>query len=170
MSQGHSSVRLGGAAAYLTFLLLAAGSSLGAHPQNLAQTAAAESSSGKSPRPSAVTPSSTKPKLSKPETRHLAVTIDPALEAENRRKLEENAGEDAGRVLLRSVPGEAQVWVEDSLVGKTPLLLILAPGTYPVKLTTLGASAEQRVAVLPRESQVVLIRLRVRYPAEIRLP
>jgi len=108
--------------------------------------------------------------LSKPETRHLAVTIDPALEAENRRKLEENAGEDAGRVLLRSVPGEAQVWVEDSLVGKTPLLLILAPGTYPVKLTTLGASAEQRVAVLPRESHVVLIRLRVRYPAEIRLP
>lgn len=92
------------------------------------------------------------------------------LELANRRQLEEQAGKEAGKLLIGSVPSEADVWIDEMAVGKTPLFLVLHPGTYTVKVYALGTSvAERRVGILPEKSHEVMIKLLVRYPAQIRL-
>jgi len=65
---------------------------------------------------------------------HLTASSGPAPEETNRRVLESHAGKDAGKVLLRATPVEAQIWVNGQIVGKTPLLLVLAPGKYEIEM------------------------------------
>ena len=107
----------------------------------------------------------------KQKSAHLTAREDrETLELTNRKLLEEQAGKEAGKLLIRSVPSEADVWIEELEVGKTPLLLTLHPGTYVVKVRALGTSvAEQRVGILAKKSHEVVVQLRVRYPAQIRL-
>lgn len=89
-------------------------------------------------------------------------------EAANRRALEEGAGEDAGVILLRSEPTKAIVWVDGKRVGSTPLLLLLAPGSYRVEMRSQRMESSRRqVEVAPKEKQEVLLPLASRYPAEI---
>src|SRR5262245_15145320 len=43
---------------------------------------------------------------------HLLVSPNPASEEANRKALEGRAGKDAGRLLLRATPVQAQIWVD----------------------------------------------------------
>lgn len=99
-----------------------------------------------------------------------AQTMDKPLEATNRLVLEQGAGKNAGKLLLRSVPNRAQVWIDGKRIGSTPLLLILAPGKYKVKMEgSRKAFAQKQVDLQPQERQEVVLNLEQRYPSHLRL-
>jgi len=105
-----------------------------------------------------------------PAAIHLPLRTLEGVEATNRRALEESAGEDAGTLLLRSLPSGARIWVNGEYVGQAPLLLTLAPGNYRVEMR--GEQTEitqRRVNVLPGKSQQLALALSPRYPAHVRL-
>jgi hypothetical protein len=86
----------------------------------------------------------------------------------NRQALEAKAGKDGSRLLIRSIPSQAQVWINEKPVGNTPLLLIVPPGKYKIELR--GArqeNAQQEIAVLPRETREVTVKLELRYPTRV---
>ena len=88
----------------------------------------------------------------------------------NRKNFEINAGRDAGKVLFRSDPSDAQVFVNHLLVGHTPLLMFLAPGEYGLDMQGPRQETGRRtVGVMPKETQTVLIDLNQRYPATVSL-
>lgn len=89
-----------------------------------ASTAAAEKS--------IMIPAPSKPVVPK-RSQHLVIPTGPPPEVVNRKALEQNAGKDASKLLLRSTPSPAQVWVDGAFVGNTPMLLIVAPGKYEVE-------------------------------------
>ncbi len=99
-----------------------------------------------------------------------AQTTDKPLEATNRLVLEQRAGKNAGKLLLRSLPTGAQVWIDRKRIGSTPLLLILAPGKYKVKMEgSRKAFAQKEVDLQPQERQEVVLNLEQRYPSSLRL-
>jgi len=103
-------------------------------------------------------------------TVHLSVHVGASNEDANRQALEQEAGEDAGKLLLRSTPTKAAVWIEGKRVGSTPLLLVLAPGAYRVELR--GSRMEfagQRVDLQARETRELNVPLEQRYPSHVRL-
>jgi hypothetical protein len=86
----------------------------------------------------------------------------------NRRALESKAGADAARLLVRSYPSQAQVWIDDKPVGTTPLLLIVPAGKYKIELRgTREEIAKQEVALLPKETREVAVKLQLRYPTRV---
>lgn len=102
---------------------------------------------------------------------HLPLRNSPSPEVVNRRVLEERAGKDAAKLLLRSLPAGAQVWIDGVFIGNTPMLLLLAPGKYVIEMR--GARLEyasQSVALLPRETKEAVLRLVTKYPVKVRLP
>jgi len=105
-----------------------------------------------------------------PQFQHLVARTGEPIDVINRRALEERAGKDAAKLLLRSVPNGAQVWIHGELVGSTPLLLILAPGNYQVEMR--GPQMEfgqAKVDLLPQEKRELVMILEQRYPAHVRL-
>ena len=101
---------------------------------------------------------------------HLAAPLGPPLNEVNRENFEDNAGEKAGKLLLRSVPSGALIFVNDLCIGQTPMLMMIAPGKY--KIDMLGPrqeSGHSTVGIMPKETQTVLITLNQRYPASIAL-
>ena len=103
------------------------------------------------------------------QTLRAQTTVKP-LEATNRRVLEDHAGKDPGKLLLRSVPNRAKVWIDGKRIGSTPLLLILASGKYKVKMEGSRMEfAQKEVELLPRERLEVVLNLEQRYPAYLRL-
>lgn len=113
---------------------------------------------------SLVWPSITLPE-GKGKSPHLAASPGPPSDVANRRAFEKQAGPNAGKLLLRSVPSTAQVWIDGVFVGNSPMLLLLAPGKYRVELR--GQRMEYAVRVvdlLPRETREVALTLAVRYP------
>jgi hypothetical protein len=55
-------------------------------------------------------------------------------------------------------------------VGRTPLLLIVPPGTYKVEMRGQRAEyGERLVGLLPNETQQLVLTLALRYPAKITL-
>ncbi|HKZ53538.1 MAG TPA: PEGA domain-containing protein [Candidatus Acidoferrales bacterium] len=102
--------------------------------------------------------------------RHLPIGISESDEEANRRALEEEAGKDAGTLLLRSVPNKARVWVDGKPVGNTPLLLILPPGGYKVEMRGERLEfAQRQVNLLPEEKREVVFPLKLRYPTQVLL-
>jgi hypothetical protein len=86
----------------------------------------------------------------------------------NRKEFESNAGEDAGSVLLRSLPAGAEIFVNDLIVGRTPLLLVIGPGKYKIEMR--GPRQETgsiALGVMPKEKQTVVIHLKQRYPSTV---
>src|SRR3972149_6461741 len=82
----------------------------------------------------------------------------------------EEAGKDAGTLLLRSVPNKARVWVDGKPVGNTPLLLILPPGGYKVEMRGERLEFAQRQGnLLPKEKREVVFPLKLRYPTQVLL-
>ncbi len=101
----------------------------------------------------------------KNKSTHLLAPAVQRPEVANRQALEGNAGNHPGKLLLRSVPNGAQVWVNGMFVGHAPLLLIVAPGKYQVELR--GQRMEygaRTVDLLPGETRTVSLTLSVRYP------
>ena len=86
----------------------------------------------------------------------------------NRRALEAKAGKDAAKMMLRSQPDGAWVFINGKGVGKSPLLLILAPGVYRVEMhITQRESSQKQVDLLPKETREVLLTLPARYPNRV---
>lgn len=159
-------------ASMLGLLALAAS---GAKAQDIAETAIATShvsavASGiKLPTPSITLPS---PTLASPATNgsspHLVARTGPPPDEVNRKDFEDNAGEKAGKLLLRSVPTGADIFVNDRLVGKTPLLMVVAPGKYKVDMRgPREGYGHGTVGVMPKETQTVVINLNQRYPISV---
>ena len=96
----------------------------------------------------------------------LAIPTGPPLDETNRKALEQRAGKDAGKLLLQSVPSQAQIEIDGNLVGRTPLLLIIPPGKYKVEMRgTRDETGERLVELLPNQTQQIAVTLTVQYPA-----
>ena len=92
----------------------------------------------------------------------------PPPEETNRKTLEGRAGKDAAKLLLRSVPSGARVYVNELFVGQSPLLLILPPGKYKVQMRGERQELGERlVGLLANDTQNLTIPLTPRYPARI---
>ncbi len=116
---------------------------------------------------SRMVPAPSKPPVRK-RSSHLIIPAGPPPEVINRKALEGRAGRDAGKLLLRSVPSPARVWVDGAFVGNTPLLLILAPGKYQVEVRGQRLESAQRtVDLLPHETRDVALQMDVRYPTTV---
>jgi hypothetical protein len=118
------------------------------------------------PKPSDSSSGSTKQSAST----HILERNGPPPDEVNRKEFEDNAGEKSGKLLLRSVPSGADVFVNDLLVGRTPLLMVIAPGRYKIEMR--GArddSGRANVGVMPNETRTVAIELKQRYPSSISL-
>lgn len=112
-------------------------------------------------------PAPSKPAALKP-SKHLVIPAGPPPEVVNRKALEQSAGEDASKLLLRSAPSQAQVWVDGAFVGNTPMLLIVPPGKYQVEVRGQRLeSARQAVALLPRETREIVFKMAVLYPTNV---
>jgi PEGA domain len=100
----------------------------------------------------------------------LIVPSGPPPDEVNRKKFEENAGKDAGRVLIRSVPSGASIFLNHMLVGNAPLLLFLAPGKYDVEMRGERQQSGHRIlAVIAKQTQTVVIDMNRRYPSRVSL-
>ncbi len=99
---------------------------------------------------------------------HLVAPSGPPAEVANRQALEQRAGKNACKLLLRSTPTGAQVWIDGAFVGDTPLLLLVPPGKYQIQMKGQRLEyAKQVVSLLPRETQEVALTLAVRYPLRL---
>ena len=86
----------------------------------------------------------------------------------NRKDLEEHAGKNAAKLMLRSTPTDASVKIDGKLVGTTPILLVLAPGQYNVALYGKRMDhAEQKIDLLPKETREFVLPLKQLYPTEV---
>jgi PEGA domain len=102
-------------------------------------------------------------------SQHLIASGGPPPQETNVREFQAHAGKDAGKVLLRATPSEAQIWVNGKIVGKTPLLLVLAPGKYEVEMRgARGESGKSMVDLLPRETRELQVKLHSLYPARVK--
>jgi PEGA domain len=99
---------------------------------------------------------------------HVASASGPPPEVVNRKALEERAGKTPCKLLLRSTPSAAQVFVDGAFVGESPLLLMVPPGKYQIEMRghrlEFGQSA---VDLLPRETREVALSLTTRYPTRV---
>lgn len=101
----------------------------------------------------------------KGKSQHLPASSGTPSDVANRQALEQRAGKNPSKLLIRSTPTPAQVWIDGAFVGNSPMLLILAPGKYQVELR--GPRMEygsRAVDLLPRETREVAVTLAVRYP------
>lgn len=101
---------------------------------------------------------------------HMLERSGPPPDEVNRKEFEANAGVNAGKLFLRSVPTGADVFVDGLLVGKTPLLMVIAPGPYKIEMRgSRDDSGHANVGVMPKETRAVTIELKQRYPSSISL-
>ncbi|HXH48567.1 MAG TPA: PEGA domain-containing protein [Terriglobia bacterium] len=90
--------------------------------------------------------------------------------AENRKALEDRAGKNAAKLMLRSTPTQADVKIDGKPVGKTPILLVLSPGQYDVVMHGQRMDhAEQKVDLLPNETREFLLPLKQLYPTSVKI-
>lgn len=101
---------------------------------------------------------------------HLPACTDEVNEEANRRALEAGAGEDGTKLLLRSLPDKALVWVDGKRIGRTPLLLVLAPGQYTLEMRgRRKAFARRQLEITAKDKQELVLPLASRYPTQVRL-
>ena len=102
-------------------------------------------------------------------SQHLIASGAPPAQETTVRDLQAKAGKDAGKVLLRATPAASQIWVNGKIVGRTPLLLVLAPGKYQVEMRgARGETGTSTIDLLPRETREVQLKLQSLYPARVR--
>jgi hypothetical protein len=152
----------------ITLLGLLVGGTHDAKAQEMTGAASTYSNSGIT----AQSANTVAPTLASPAKRssspHLLEQTGPPVSEINRKDIEDNAGENAGKLMLRSVPSGAEIFINDLLVGRTPLLLVVAPGKYRVAMRGPRAeSGQATIGVLPKETQSVVIKLTQRYPANV---
>ena len=86
--------------------------------------------------------------------------------------MEQRAGQDAAKLSFKSVPASAVVRIDGKPVGKTPLLMSLAPGTYQIEME--GPRMEfgkQQLTLGTKETREIELQLSAapRYPEHITL-
>ncbi len=75
-----------------------------------------------------------------------------------------------GKLLVRSTPTGALVWIDGKPAGKTPLLVALDAGKYQIELRgSRMATAKQEIVLKPNESRKLLLQLKPRYPRQVKL-
>jgi hypothetical protein len=153
----------------LTLLLLTSAFATSACGQAVAEAAGATSVSATAASSAKAT---TMPKYPAPgassTSPHLVASSAPAPEVTNRKTFEAHAGKDAGKLLLRATPVEAQIWVDGKIVGKTPMLLVLAPGKYEIEMRgARGQTGRHSVDLLPRETRELAVKLEQLYPGRV---
>jgi hypothetical protein len=112
-------------------------------------------------------PSSARPQAQS-KSPHVADSGGPPADEVNRKALEQRAGSDRGKMLLRSVPNGAQVFVDGAFVGHTPLLLIAPPGKYKIQMRgPREALGECTVGLAAKETQEIALTLAARYPDHV---
>jgi hypothetical protein len=136
--------------------------------QDLAEAAATTSNSGITTQSSkTLAPTLASPAKPSPSPHLLERTGPPPSEI-NRKDFEDNAGDSAGKLLLRSFPSGAEIFINDLLVGQTPLLMVIAPGKYKIAMRgPRDELGQAMIGVLPKETQKVVIKLTQRYPAHV---
>jgi hypothetical protein len=101
-------------------------------------------------------------------SQHLVVSSGPSPQETNVREFLAGAGKDAGKVLLRATPVEADIWLNGKIIGKTPILLVLAPGKYQVEMRgARGETGKGIVDLLPHETRELMVKLRQLYPGRV---
>jgi hypothetical protein len=99
---------------------------------------------------------------------HVSAPSGPPPEVLNRQALEQHAGKNACKLLLRSTPSAAQVYVDGAFVGESPLLLIVSPGKYQIEMRGRRLEfGERAIDLLPRETREVALSLTSRYPTRV---
>jgi hypothetical protein len=102
---------------------------------------------------------------------HIVSTPNGNTVESNRKALEAKAGTDGARLLLRSTPSQAQVWINNKPVGSTPILLIVPPGKYTVEMRgSRQETGRTDLALLPKETRELALKLEARYPTRIVAP
>ena len=102
------------------------------------------------------------------EAAHSNADASPTTASLHRQILENKAGQDAGKLLLRSEPSGAHVWIDGLFIGETPLLLFLAPGKHRMEIHGPRQKFALRVLELsPREVSDLAVKLTVRYPTNV---
>jgi hypothetical protein len=169
-SQIHGFRKLTAVAAIGLALLFSGAFSSAAFGQAVAEAAGATSVSGGVGSSMKAISLPTLPANAASSSPHLTASTGPAPEETNRRVLESHAGKEAGKVLLRATPVEAQIWVNGQIVGKTPLLLVLAPGKYEIEMRgARGQTGKRTVDLLPRETREMAVKLEPLYPARVKV-
>jgi PEGA domain len=144
---------------------------------SLAQSAAESAGASSVSATTASQPNQPKPNASATSTnaagdsnkpQHVAAPSGPPPEVLNRQALEQHAGKNACKLLLRSTPNAAQVFVDGAFVGESPLLLIVSPGKYQIEMRGRRLEfGERAVDLLPRETREVALSLTSRYPTRV---
>jgi PEGA domain len=99
---------------------------------------------------------------------HLLDPGGPSAEEINRKALAQRAGSDGGKLLLRSTPSGAQVFLDGAFVGHTPLLVIVPPGKYEIQMNGPREEfGERTVGLAAKETQEILLTLPARYPEHV---
>jgi hypothetical protein len=147
----------------LASLLLPAAASAQSTTENGGQSSAATAPVQKKDASAPDTTAQQPPKL-----QHLAAPPGPSSDLVNRQVLEQHAGSDACKLLLRSTPSAAQVFVDGAFVGNSPLEIVVAPGKYQIEMRGQRLdSAKRQVDLLPRETREVALPLTARYPTHV---
>lgn len=165
--------------------LLVAGAATCVSAQSAAQPAVSASAPATGSAPAAASTASTgvstsdskvpSPNLAAPAqvtgSPNLIAKAGPPADEINRKALEDNAGKDAASILLRSQPSGAQIFINDAFVGRTPLLLSVAPGKYKVEMRgQRDDSAERTIGLLAHDTQIIVLTLGSRYPNRVSIP
>jgi hypothetical protein len=157
-----------GLVAFVAMSLLAGVFAVGANAQAVAEAAGATSVSATATGAAKPAMMPKFPGATASGSQHLIASAGPPPQETNVREFQARAGKDAGKVLLRTTPAEAQIWVNGKIVGKTPLLLVLAPGKYEVEMRgARGETGKSTVDLLPRETRELLVKLHSLYPARV---
>jgi uncharacterized iron-regulated membrane protein len=99
---------------------------------------------------------------------HIVAQSGPPVDEVNRKTLQERAGKEAAKLLMRSTPTGAQIFINDAFVGRTPLMLIVAPGKYKIQMRgPRGELAASTVGLLPNETQEIALPLKALYPTAV---
>jgi hypothetical protein len=150
----------------LSLIVLLVG--IGASPvraQAAAETAAATASSGATASSSAAVLPKKDKSVASP---HLPASSGPPAEVANRQNFEEHAGTTPGKLMLRSSPTDAKIFINGLYVGHAPLLLLLAPGKYKVEMR--GSRQEfghRTIVVAPDETREAAFSLAPLYPFKV---
>lgn len=117
------------------------------------------------PKPSAP---ATNPSADPNKPQHIASPSGPPPEVVNRKALEQRAGRNPCKLLLRSTPSSAKVFIDGAFVGESPLLLMVPPGKYQIEMRGHRLEFGQSVVdLLPRETREVALSLTSRYPTRV---
>jgi hypothetical protein len=149
-------------------LLLASLPGSAARAQATTEAAAATGASSVSAGSSKSTTSSSSNRSRPAKSAYVAAPSGPPADETNRKSLEANAGPDAGKLMMHSVPTGAQIFINGLYVGHAPLLLLLAPAKYKVEMRGQRQEVGQRTILLEaHETHEIVVTLAPKYPGKV---